>query len=99
MAKKRSVRKISHKRTRNINRHHVIAKASTPKDRSRLALRDLILSGVLSLICFVLYAIVTNEIYQNTFYLLSMILGFIAVAFLILYIATLFSRGKTKRAR
>ena len=57
-----------------------------PQIKKRLALRDLILFAILSLISYILYTASGIQIYQDTFYLLSMIFGFIAVAFLIVFL-------------
>ncbi len=67
------------------------------KYNSRLALRDLILFALLSLVSFILFLATGNGIYKDTFYLLAMLFGFIAVAFLIVFLAFTFSRDKLRR--
>ena len=63
---------------------------------SKLALRDLILFAVLSLISYILYLVSGSGIFQDTFYLLAMIFGFMALAFLIVWLSIGFARGKVK---
>ena len=69
------------------------------KNRSKLALRNLILFAVLSLISFILYTVFGNQLYQDTFYLLTIIFIFVALAFLIIFLAISFSRGKVSKKR
>ena len=76
-----------------------VSKQSISKYNSRLALRNLILFALLSLIFFMLYTVSGNELYQYMFYLLSLVLGFIAVAFLIVLLIIVFSRGKVVKRR
>jgi len=102
MAKKRVVkRKVAKKSVakRKIKRAPRATKQLSPKNRTRLALRDLVLFAVLSLIFIMLYNVSENVIYQDMFYLLSMVFGFIALAFLIIFAAISFSRGKAKKKR
>lgn len=92
VSKKKVVRKkvsITPERTRQL----------TSQYNSRFALRDLILFALLSVISFMLFTVSGSELYQDMFYLLAMIFGFVAVAFLIAYLALIFSRVKVKRRK
>ena len=86
---------------RSVAKKVVQVKQMPLKNRSGLALRNLILFAVLALISYILYSITGSEkqIYRNTFYLSSMILGFIALAFLIVFLVVIFSREKVKSKR
>lgn len=92
MVKKKRVKK------RPIRKKVVSAKSPklVSKYGSKLALRDFILFAVLSLLFYILNTISGNEIYQDMFYLLAIIFGFLALAFLIILLAISLSRGKVK---
>lgn len=64
---------------------------------SRLALRDLIIFACLSLLSLMLYLVSGNLFYQDLFYLLAMVFGFVALAFLIVFLALVFSRDKLRK--
>ena len=97
MAKKRVLRKkVSRTASKKKSSSRSSIKQFDPKRKIKIALRDLILFVLLSLISFILYSASGNEIYQDTFYLLGIVFGFVALAFLILYLALLFSKGKVK---
>jgi len=87
MAKKKSVRKKSARKTGKSKK----VMRST-KRKINLALRNLILFGVLSIISFMLSSVSSNEIYVTLFGLISMILGFIAFAFFIVLLVFLVLR-------
>ena len=88
--KKRSVRKVSPKVKRNISKPKRLVRASQRK--ISLAFKNLILFAVLSLISFLLYNFLSNELFVNLFFLLAIILGFVAVAFLIVLLIFLVLR-------
>ncbi len=88
--KKKPVAKSSAKKT-------VPLKQITSRYNSRLALRDLILFALLSIISFILFTVSGNTLYQDTFYLLGILFLFIAVAFLIVFLVIIFARGKVKK--
>mgnify|MGYP001613695265 CR=1 FL=1 len=71
-------------------------KQITSRYNFKLASRDLILFALLSIISFILFTVSGNILYQDTFYLLSIIFGFISVAFLIVFLVIIFSREKVK---
>lgn len=64
------------------------------KQRFNLIVKNLILFTILSILCFLLYNVSSNPIYQDFFWLLALILGFVALAFLILFLTLLFIRMK-----
>jgi Na+/proline symporter len=68
---------------------------ATPS-RIKLVLRNLILFVILSLISYLLYIVFDNVIYETFFYFLTMILGFIALAFLISLVVFLVLRALRK---
>lgn len=78
MPKKKSVKKKP-ARSKKIN----------PDKKRSIVLKNLILFTILSLVSFTLYFISSNELLINFFYLLTIILGFIAGAFLIILLVFL----------
>ena len=88
--KKAAVKSSASKKT-------VPLKQITSRYNSRLALRDLILFALLSIISFILYTVSGNTLYQDTFYLLAILFGFISVAFLIVFLVIIFAREKVKK--
>ncbi len=70
-----------------------------PKTRSKLALRNLIFFAVLALISLILYRVSENEMYDYLFGLLSIIFACIGAAFLILFLAIVFSREKVRKRK
>jgi hypothetical protein len=59
------------------------------KRKIKLVVRNLIVFGGLFLISFCLYNLSSNLMFRNLFYLLSMVLGFVGLAFLIVFLALL----------
>lgn len=80
MAKKKSVKKRSK------------GKINASEKKINLVLKNLILFGVLSLISFMLYTVSSNVFYRDLFLLSTMILGFIALAFLIVLLVLMLLR-------
>lgn len=72
-------------------------KKITSRYNSKLALRDLILFALLSIISFILYSVSGNTLYQDTFYLLGILFLVIALAFLIAFLVIIFAREKVKK--
>lgn len=98
MAKKKvKSRKKSNRIVSTSKKKTIPVKQITSRYNLRLALRDLILFALLSVISFILFTVSGNTLYQDTFYLLAMIFGFISVAFLIVFLVIVFSRGKVKK--
>ena len=94
MAKKEV--KKSQKKSAPVKKRTIPVKQITSRYNSRLALRDLILFAILTIISFILFTVSGNSLYQDTFYLLAILFGFIAVAFLIVLLVIVFARGKVK---
>jgi hypothetical protein len=94
MAKKKVVkRKVSRKKVskavaKPVNQKRVLV---TPS-KFNLVLKNLILFVLLAVISYVLSAVSTNQLYIDFFLLLTWILGFIGVAFLISLLVLLFLR-------
>ena len=87
MVKKKSVQaKVSKKKPVGKNKKMV---RSTPK-KINLVLKNLILFVILFVLSGILYAVSGSEIYKNLFLLLSIIFGFVGVAFLIVLLIFLF---------
>ncbi len=91
-SRKRAGRVISKSKIKTIS-----SKQITSKYNSKLALRDLILFALLSIISFILYTVSGSILYQDTFYLLTILFGFVSVAFLIVFLIIIFARGKVKK--
>jgi|SRR3989344_8538725 len=95
MAKKRIKRPQKKAIIKNSGKKRAMqVKQITSRYNSRLALRDLILFALLSIISFILYSVSGNTLYQDTFYLMGILFLFIAVAFLIVFLVIVFARGK-----
>jgi len=73
---RRVSRKVSHSRSFNFGGGNVKKKIS-------LVINNLLLFVALSLVSFVLYNFLQNEILTNLFLVMAMIFGFVAVGFLI----------------
>lgn len=107
MAKKRS-KKVSRKkpkskkpmektkRVRKVKRKTISATIPTKK-KFNLVLKNLIIFAVISLASFVLYTVSNSLMFRNLFSLLSMIFGFVAVAFLIILFIFIFMKTIKKK--
>ena len=99
MVKKKSVKKPRRKTTKKkvsrvANKSKRLVRAS--KRKINLVLKNLILFIILFVLSFVLYSVSEQEMYVNLFGLLSVILGFIGVAFLIVLLVFLFLKAMKK---
>ena len=99
MVKKKSVKKPKRKTTKKrvsrvTNKSKRLVRAS--KRKINLVLKNLILFIILFVLSFVLYSVSEQEMYLNLFGLLSVILGFIGVAFLIVLLVFLFLKAMKK---
>ncbi|MEK6844955.1 MAG: hypothetical protein AABX44_01740, partial [Nanoarchaeota archaeon] len=74
MAKKEV--KKSQKKSAPVKKRTIPVKQITSRYNSRLALRDLILFAILTIISFILFTVSGNSLYQDTFYLLAILFGF-----------------------
>ena len=61
-----------------------------------IALSNLILFAILFVISLVLYSVSNQEIYTNLFLMLSILFGFLAIAFLITYLIFFFLKSMGK---
>ena len=111
MVKKKSVKKISKKTGKKVVVKRATTKAKkksvkkaikkfkkvrASKRKINLVLNNLILFAVLSLASFLLYRVSSDELLINLFYLLAMVLGFVAGAFLIILLIFFFMRMMNK---
>ena len=90
MVKKKRSKKAVKKKSSNKT-----AVRSTKK-KIQLVLKNLILFGVLTGIFFFLYKVSNNEIFRTLHQLLAMVLGFVALAFLIVFLALVIMKGMNK---
>jgi len=94
MAKKKVIKKTSKKKiSKEIAKPVSQKKALVAPSKFRLVLKNLILFGVLAVISYVLSIISKNQIYIDFFLLLTWILAFIGVAFLISLLVLWFLKG------
>lgn len=62
------------------------------KKKLSLVLRNMIMFLVLFVISFILYNVSGKEFYQDLFFVLSMVFGFVSIALLIVLLILLFMR-------
>lgn len=67
-------------------------KGKSNKQKINIVIRNLVLFAILTLISFLLYSVSTNELLINFFYLIAMVLGFVAFAFLIILLVFFFMK-------
>ena len=100
MAKRRKKRKVARREIRHSAVRRVIHKPTKlvrSSDRKiKIAIKNLILFAVLALVSWLLYGISEESLFQNLFSLLTVVLGAIAVTFLIVLVALLFLKGMRK---
>lgn len=98
VVKKKPVKKTkkSSPRIKKSSTKPVARKIRATNTRINLVVKNLILFTVLTLISYILYAVSTNELFDSFFYLLSMVLGFVSLAFLISLLVLLFLRVMRK---
>lgn len=89
MAKKRVKKKVSRKTAKKISK--------SSKNKFSLSWKNLIFFAFLSFLSFGLYTYTDEEMFKNLFQLLSIIFGFVAVAFLITFLIFLFLRLMKKK--
>lgn len=97
MAGKRARKKQSITKRNKVFVKSSVAKGLSPSRlnyNSRLALKDLILFSVLSIVSFIIYTLSNDPFYEDLFYLFGMVLVFIAAAFLIAFLALYFLKRK-----
>ena len=87
-AKKKGVKKSVKRKSGATKSRQVRAS----KRKINLVLKNLILFAILSLVSFLLYSVSSNDLLINLFYLLAIVLGFVAGAFLIILLIFFFLR-------
>jgi len=86
--KKRGVSKLrASRRTGRSSRN--LERKITSRKKFGLVISNLILSAVLTLISWLFYAITTNEVLKNFFWMLGLIFGFVGLAFFIILLILL----------
>jgi len=93
---KSSLRNVKTKRTSVKKPISKTKKIVASKRKIRLVLINLILFVILSVLSFGLKYIFNDEILVNFFWMVSLITGFVAVAFLIVYLILFFMKGFRK---
>lgn len=91
MAKKRKSYSGSSRKVKSSSR------SSSSKRKVGIILGNLILSVVLLAVSMGLYYVVSDEVLKNLFWMLSLIFGFVGLAFFITYLVFFFSRVMRKR--
>jgi hypothetical protein len=91
-AQKRTVKRVSRKasNSKNFGKNDVGRKIS-------IVLNNLLLFVALSLVSFVLYRFLQNDILINLFYAMSMIFGFVSVGFLVTLLVLLIMKVVKKQ--
>ena len=92
-AKKRTVKKSSRKMSTSMT---MSKKVRSTKRKIILVARNLILFIILALLSFLLSIVSGGQIYRDFFSLLTWILGFVAVAFLIAFLILLILKSLKK---
>jgi len=90
--KKRAQRKTKRKVSRK-----VLFKSGDLKNKIIIVLNNLLLFVALSLVSFVLYRFLQNDILVNLFQVMSMIFGFVSVAFLIILLVLFIMKVAKKK--
>ena len=94
---KRTTKKVE---VRKINFKNIIS-GNIKKDIN-LIINNLLLFVALSLVSFVLYRFLTNDLLKNLFQVMAMVFGFVSVAFLITFLVLIIikfiSKKGTKKA-
>ena len=83
MVKKKRVKRTSRKK--NVKQVRV----RSTKRKINLVLKNLILFTILTLASLLLYFLSNKELFRSLFYLLAIVLGFVGIAFLIVFLALL----------
>ena len=92
MAKKKVKKKVSKKIARKKSVKRKSGSIKSDKQKINLVLKNLMLFAILALASFLLYSVSSNELLVNLFSLLTIVLGFVAGAFLIILLVFFFMR-------
>ncbi len=93
MARKKRTRKRATRR----GSHRVASKSGNIKKKITLVVNNLLLFIALSLVSFVLYRFLQNDLLVNLFQIMAMIFGFVSVAFLITLLVLVIMKMVKKR--
>ncbi len=98
----KSVKKAAKKSTskKKVSRSKSPKRSSAVKptdNRIRLALRDLLLFVILSMVSYLIYTVSGNTLYEQFFGVVSIILGFIALAFLVAVLVLVLMKAMKKK--
>ncbi len=97
MARKKRVKRRTPTRTsRRVSRSKSF-RGNDSKRKIALVINNLLLFVALSLVSFVLYRFLQNEVLTNLFFVMSMIFGFVSVGFLITFLILLIMKLVKKR--
>ena len=98
MARKKVVkkRKVETKRSNVKKAVSTQKRVVASKRKVNLVLKNLVIFAVLFAVSLGLYNVFTNELLTNIFWMLALITGFVAVAFLISYLVLFFMKGMGK---
>ena len=89
---KRSVKRVGSKVKRSAFSLRGSGKFVVTPDKVNKVVKNLIMFVILFVFSFLLYSVSTNELYVNLFLMLSIVLGFVALAFLIILLSFIFMR-------
>jgi hypothetical protein len=94
--KKRGAKRATRKTPTGKVKFRNIISGNIKKDIN-LIINNLLLFVALSLVSFVLYRFLNNELLKNLFQVMSMVFGFVSVAFLITFLVLIIIRFISKR--
>ncbi len=94
--KKRGKRRVAKRVSRRVSRSKKFVK-TVAKRKIAVVLNNLLLFVALSLVSFVLYRFLQNELLVNLFFVMSMVFGFVSVGFLITLLILLIIKLVKKR--
>ena len=96
VTKKKSTKKVSKKVVKGKSGSVKSKQINSNKQKIDLVLKNLVLFAILSLASFLLYRVSSDELLINLFYLLAMVLGFVAGAFFIVLLVFFFMKIMNK---
>ena len=101
MAKKKRVRRIARRKIRHSAVRRVVHKPTrlvrSSGRKIRVVISNLIIFTILSLVSWILFSVSgEGTLFNNLFWLLTFVLGFVAIAFLIVLVELIFLKGMGK---
>ncbi len=97
MAKKKRSKKRTTRRV--VRRKGSSSTLSKTKNKITLIGNNLLLFIALTLVSFVLYNFLGNDLLRNLFYVMAMVFGFVSVAFLITFLILIIMKFVSKKRR